>query len=396
MRRLLIDGMIIDEESHAIRSFLSDAYEQGVRPHCLCREPPIPMYIARVEGNFIVKRMPLSGQVHDPSCPSYEPPYELSGLGPLVGTAIRIGANGRASLKLDFPITKRGARKTSPEPIKLEELPIRSEAKKLSLRAVLHYLWEAGELTEWRSSWEGKRGWGRVRASVLGAAAQMTVHGKELSELLFVPEVFRRDDKAGIATRRTATLAAAQASGTGPRRLMITIAEVKEFRPGRDSQRATLRHLPFPLMIEEAEWQRLNARFKPELELWRSGEDDHLILIATFGISACGVATVEELAMMVVNENWIPFENAHERLLLKRLSGLRRKSIKGLRFNLTRDRPIVSITLPDQRPAPVAMFIVPAAADENYERMVAEMTRARPEIKPWVWRVADGEMPKLP
>ncbi len=396
MRRFLIDGRIIDGEPNAIQSFLSRAYEQETRPHCLCREPPIPMYIARVEGNYIVKRMPLSGRAHDPSCPSYDPPYELSGLGPLVGGAIRIGADGRASLRLDFPITKRGSRKTPSQPIEPAEAPIRNEAKKLSLRAVLHYLWEVGELTEWRSSWAGKRGWGRVRASVLGAAAQMTVQGKELSELLFVPEVFHPDDKAGIATRRTATLAAAQASGTGPRRLMLTIAEVKEFKPGRDSQRATLRHLPFPLIIEEAAWQRLNARFKPELELWRSSEDHHLILIATFGISACGVATIEELAVMVVNENWIPFENAHEQLLLKRLSGRRRKSIKGLRFNLTRDRPIVSVTLPDLRPAPVAMFIVPAAADENYERIVAEMTSARPEIASWVWRVADGHMPRLP
>ncbi|MFC3166391.1 DUF1173 domain-containing protein [Ciceribacter thiooxidans] len=396
MRRFLIDGRIIDGEPNAIQSFLSRAYEQETRPHCLCREPPIPMYIARVEGNYIVKRMPLSGRAHDPSCPSYDPPYELSGLGPLVGGAIRIGADGRASLRLDFPITKRGSRKTPSQPIEPAEAPIRNEAKKLSLRAVLHYLWEVGELTEWRSSWAGKRGWGRVRASVLGAAAQMTVQGKELSELLFVPEVFHPDDKAGIATRRTATLAAAQASGTGPRRLMLTIAEVKEFKPGRDSQRATLRHLPFPLIIEEAAWQRLNARFKPELELWRSSEDHHLILIATFGISACGVATIEELAVMVVNENWIPFENVHEQLLLKRLSGLRRKSIKGLRFNLTRDRPIVSVTLPDLRPAPVAMFIVPAAADENYERIVAEMTSARPEIASWVWRVADGHMPRLP
>ncbi len=396
MRRFLIDSMIIDEESNAIWSFLSRAYEQEFRPHCLCREPPIPMYIARVEGNYIVKRMPLSGRAHDPSCPSYEPPYELSGLGPLVGGAIRIGANGRASLKLDFPITKRGSRKTPSEPLEPAEAPIRNEAKKLSLRAVLHYLWEAGELTEWRSSWAGKRGWGRVRASLLGAAAQMTVQGKELSELLFVPEVFNPGDREGIATRRAAALAAAQVSGTGPRTLMIAIAEVKEFQPGRDSYRATLRHNPFPLIIEEAAWKQLNARFKPELELWRLSEDDHLILIATFGISACGVATVEELAVMVVNENWIPFENTHERLLLKRLAGLRRKSIKGLRFNLARDRPIVSVTLPDQRSAPVAMFIVPATADEKYERMVAEMTSARPEIAPWIWRVADGEMPRLP
>ncbi len=79
-----------------------------------------------------------------------------------------------------------------------------------------------------------------------------------------------------------------------------------------------------------------------------------------------------------------------------RLSGLKRKSVKGLRFNLTRDQPIVSVTLPEQKPAPIAMFIVPAGASEEYEHALADMIEARPEIKPWVWRVAEGEMPRLP
>lgn len=67
-----------------------------------------------------------------------------------------------------------------------------------------------------------------------------------------------------------------------------------------------------------------------------------------------------------------------------------------MRFNLPRDAPIVSVTLPEQKPAPVAMFIVPPSAGEDYEQALAEMIETRPEITPWVWRVAEGEIPRLP
>jgi hypothetical protein len=396
VRTLTIDGRVMEESSPELRAFLPQAYEKRLRPMCTCKEPSVPMYIARVDDLYLIKRMPLSGRDHDPACPSYDPPYELSGLGPLIGNAIQIDANGKADLKLDFSLTKRGPRAASSAPAETSEHDIRSEPRKLSLRAMLHYLWEAGELTEWRSTWAGRRGWGRVRASLLNAAAQMTARGATLGEMLFVPEVFHPGDKDGIASRRSAALKAVQATGPGPRKLMMIVAEVKEFSTAREGQRIVVRHMPFPLMIEEGAWRRLAARYETELELWRSNEAFHLIVIATFGVSAAGIAAVEEVALMVVNENWLPFEDIHELRLLEKLSHLKRKSVKGLRFNLPRDAPIVSVTLPEQKPAPVAMFIVPASAGEEYEQALAEMIEARPEITPWVWRVADGDIPRLP
>ncbi|TCN17233.1 DUF1173 domain-containing protein [Sinorhizobium americanum] len=396
MRRYLIGGRTFEEDSMEFQALLPGAYEQKLRPHCRCKEPPLPMYIARLDGQYLVKRMPLSGRGHDPACASHEPPYELSGLGPLIGNAIQIDANGRTALKLDFAMTKKGPRVAASQPTEAVEPAIRNETKKLSLRAMLHYLWVIGELTEWCSSWAGKRGWGRVRSSLLSAASQMTVRGEPLSDMLFVPEVFHQEDKEGIVARRTAALAGARSSGTGPRKLMITVAEVKEFTAAREGQRILLRHLPFPLMIGDGALKRLSARYETELELWRSSEEFHLILIATFGISQGGVASVDELALMVVNEHWLPFESIDELRLLEKLSVLKRKSVKGLRFNLARERPIVSVTLPEQRPAPIAMFVVPAGAREDYERALAEMIEARPEMTPWVWRVAEGEMPRLP
>lgn len=396
MRTFKLGDRVFGEASEELQAFLPQAYEQRLRPMCMCKAPPVPMYIARVEDQHLVKRMPLSGRDHDATCPSYEPPYELSGLGPLIGNAIQIDAAGKAELKLDFSLTKRGPRAAPGSSAEALEHGIRSEPRKLSLRAMLHYLWEAGELTEWRSTWSGRRGWGRVRASLLNAAAQMTARGAVLGEMLFVPEVFHAEDKDGIAARRTAALKGIQAAGAGPRKLMMIVGEVKEFSAAREGQRIAVRHLPFPLMIEEGASRRLAARYETELELWRSNEAFHLIVIATFGVSAAGIAAVDETALMVVNEHWLPFEDIHELRLLEKLGQMKRKSVKGLRFNLPRDAPIVSVTLPEQKPAAVAMFIVPASAGEEYEQALARMIEERPEITPWVWRVSEGEIPRLP
>jgi hypothetical protein len=396
VRKFLIGEQAFDEDAPELRARLEQAYTHNVRPLCQCKDPPLPMYIARVDALHVIKRMPLSGHRHHPACPSYEPPYELSGLGSLIGSAIHIDANGKAALRLDFPLTKKSVRNTPALSTHASEAALRNETKKLSLRAVLHYLWEAGELTEWRASWTGKRGWSRVRASLLNAALQMTAQGDPLSDILFVPEVFHQEDREGIAARRAAALAGAHASRPGPRKLMVTVAEVKGFAAARVSRKIVVRHLPFPFIIEEGTWKRLGARYETDLELWRSSEDFHLIMIATFGISDTGIASIEEIAMMVVNENWIPFESVHEQHLLERLSRLKRKSVKGLRFNLSREQPVVSVTLPEQRPAPVAMFIVPPGASEDFENALAEMIDAIPEITPWIWHVTEGEMPRLP
>ncbi|WP_119258525.1 DUF1173 domain-containing protein [Shinella zoogloeoides] len=396
MRTFTIGDAVFSENSPEFRALLPRAYEERLRPMCMCRQPAVAMYIARMDDQYLVKRMPLSGREHDPACPSYEPPYELSGLGPLIGSAIQIDASGKADLKLDFSLTKRGPRAAAGTAAEQSEPAIRSEPRKLSLRAMLHYLWEAGELTEWRSVWAGRRGWGRVRTSLINAASQMTARGGPLSDMLYVPEVYQAEDKDGIAARRATALKPVQATGSGPRKLMMIVAEVKEFSPAREGQRIVVRHMPFPLMIEDGAWRRLAARYETELELWRSSEAFHLIVIATFGISTSGIASVEEVALMVVNEHWLPFEDINELRLLEKLSHLKRKSVKGLRFNLPRDAPIVSVTLPEQKPAPVAMFIVPASAGDDYEHALADMIETRPEITPWVWRVGEGEIPRLP
>ena len=396
-RRFKIGLAIAEEDDPAFGAILAEAYRTRQRPVCLCCDKGAAMYLARVGEQFLVKRMPLSGSDHDPQCQSYEPPYELSGLGPLIGGAIQLDpANGLAALKLDFSLSKRGAQKTAGGP-SLGEGPVKNDVKKLSLRALLHYLWHQGGLTEWTAHWVGKRHWFQVRSHLMEAAATMTVKGVALSERLLIPENFRLEDKAAIEQRRAVALADIRAPSSGPRKLMLLVGEVKEFAAARSGQKIVIKHMPgFPSMIEEGTWRRLQSRYGAELELWRANDRSHLIVIATFGMTQSGLATINEIALMSVTEQWLPIENDYEQRLVEALSRLSLKSVKGLRFNLSSAQPIAAASLPHRRPLPAALYVVPPDADGEFEIALSEMIAARPDVEPWIWRVAEGEMPPFP
>jgi len=397
MRRFRIGGEIIEDEAPVLQAALSRAYENKSRPLCLCKEPGAAMYIARMGDQYLIKRMPLTGGDHDPSCESYEPPYELSGLGALMGSAIQLDpASGMAALKLDFSLSKTGSR-AAPAATGDGCDSVKGDARKLTLRSLLHYLWHEAGLTIWTSRWAGRRQWWNIQWHLVESAKQMIVKGAPLSDILFVPEQFRSTNKEAIEQRRTAALAAALPPKNGSRKLMVLVGEVKEFAPARSGQKLVVKHMPgFVFLLDEGLHRRLQARFESELALWSADESSHLIAIATFALNPAGLAIIEEMALMVVAENWVPFESVHEKKLVEALAKVREQSIKGLRYNLSADQPIASALFQQRRPRPVALYIVPPGADELYEAALREMVASRPEMDSWIWKTGDGEMPALP
>ncbi|MDQ6436407.1 DUF1173 domain-containing protein [Mesorhizobium sp. LHD-90] len=395
MRHFKLADRVIKETASDLQDALADAYRKRVRPLCLCTEAGLSMYIAQVGDQYIVKRMPLSGGGHDPACPSYEPPDELSGLGVLMGNAIQIDPeSGLSALKVGFSLTKVAAR-TALVPGVGGSDGVVGEAKKLSLRSLLHYLWHQAELTAWTARWAGKRHWWNVRWHLIEAARHMTVKGGMLSDVLFAPEPFRSADKAAIEQRRVTALAPALPSRIGPRKLMILVGEVKDIAPARNGHRLIIKHVPdFPFLLDEILYRRLQVRFENEMALWSANQDSHLIAIATFGLTLAGLAVVEEMALMVVSENWIPYDSIYEKKLVDSLAKLNARSVKGLRYSLLAERPSAAAML--QRPShPLALYIIPPSADRYYEEALEELISSRPEIDAWTWRVVDGEMPSL-
>lgn len=396
MREFKLADQVIEETAPDLQVALTDAYCKRIRPLCLCREGGLSMYIAHVGDQYIVKRMPMSGGEHDPACPSYEPPDKLSGVGVLMGSAIQVDPeSGMSTLKVAFNLTKIGAR-AAPRLGTSTTDTIAGDVKKLSLRSVLHFLWQQAELTAWTSRWAGKRHWWNIRWHLIEAAGQMMVKGGMLNEILVVPEPFRAADKAAIEHRRAKALVPALPSKSGPRKLMILVGEAKDFAPTRSGHRLVVKHMPdFPFLLDERLYLRLKSCFENELALWDANEASRLMAIATFGLTPAGLAVVEDMALMVVAENWVPYESTYEKKLVDTLAKLRDRSVKGLRYNLSAETPIAAAMVQRQS-QPIALYVVPPSAGKAYEAALEELITSRPEIGAWVWRTAEGEMPPLP
>ncbi len=138
----------------------------------------------------------------------FEPPYELSGLGALMGSAILLDpATGMAALKLDFSLSKRGGRASLVGAGNGGADSVSGGPRKMTLRGLLHYLWHEAGMTKWTSVWAGKRHWWNLQWHLVEAAKQMIVKGAPLSNILFIPEQFRASNKQAIEQRRAQALA---------------------------------------------------------------------------------------------------------------------------------------------------------------------------------------------
>lgn len=389
----LIGGKRLEAGTAAFAEAIAAAHAAHQRPRCLCLVDGVEMYVARLGDGYIVKRMPDTGSHHAPDCPSYEPPPEVSGLGQVLGSAITEDpATGETTLKLDFAMSKIAGRSTMPT-AGGDSDSVASNGTKLSLRGLLHYLWDQAELTRWQPGFAGKRTWGTVRRHLLQAAENKIARGDSLRARLFVPEVFTVDQREAINARRMAQWSQAIVSPGKPQHLMLLIAEVKEIVPARYGFKAVVKHVPDQAFaLDEQLYRRLGRRFEPVLALWGAADDIHMVMVATFSVAAAGIPTIVELSLMPVTRQWLPVEDAFEKQLVEKLVGDGRSFIKGLRYNLGAASALACATLTDCKGSAPLLFIGPAGVEDHGRYLQV----SDPSAPVWLWHPSSEAMPTLP
>ncbi|CAD7741059.1 hypothetical protein LMG31884_47230 (plasmid) [Xanthomonas hydrangeae] len=390
-----LNGVMIDPHDAGARTVLAAAHTKRERPLCLCRRPPIPMYLAKVHEAYIVKRMPGTGTTHSPDCESYEPPAELSGLGEVMDRAIKEDPeSGETTLKLAFSMSK-GASRTAPVPSDGETTTVKSDGTKLTLRSVLHYLWEEAKFNRWTPAMRGKRSYHILRKYLLQAAADKKAKNAPFVENLYIPEPFIAAESSAHADRARRLFKSISGVRAGVRKLMIVIAEVKEFGEARFGKKVTFKHLPSTAFYMDGKFgEKLQKSFANEIDMWNIDDDGHLMLVGTFSVAESGLPQLEEAALMAVNEHWIPYETQEDKLLLEKLHTEDRRFVKGLRFNLSNKKPLATVVTSDTNPKPVAMYVVRAEVDESHMEALATLVKES-SLAPWFWRATDS-MPELP
>jgi hypothetical protein len=297
-----LNGRLFAPSDPELAAALPRAYESQYRPLCRCRCPGVEMYIAHLHAGYVIKRMPNSGHRHALACGSYDPPPSMSGLGELLGTAIQTdGSNEVTTLKFDFPMSKSGKRAPA-ERSASTGASVKRGATRMSLRALLHYLLDQSRLVRWSPAMAGRRPWRVVRKYLLLAAEGKEAKGQSLAQQLFIPEPYSSQDKDQIAQRREQTFATLRKPGESSQRLMLLIAEVKDFAEARFGKKMVVKHMPeAPFLINKEMFGQMQRRFADQLALWNSVEESHLLVAATFGVGPEGAATIEEMTLMITN-----------------------------------------------------------------------------------------------
>ena len=372
---------------------IADAHAAHQRPRCMCLVEGVEMYVARLGDGYIVKRMPDTGSHHAPDCPSYEPPAESSGLGQVLGSAITEDpTTGETTLKLDFSMSKIAGRTAMPT-AGGDSDSVASSGTKLSLRGLLHYLWDQAEPTRWQPGFAGRRTWSTVRKHLLQAAENKIARGDSLRTRLYIPEAFSVDQRDAINARRVAQWSQRIATPGKPQHLMLLIAEVKEIVPARYGFKAVVKHVPDQAFaLDEQLYRRLGRRFELALALWGAADDIHMVMIATFSVAAAGIPTIVELSLMPVTRHWLPVEDGYEKQLIERLVADGRSFVKGLRYNLGAEGALASATLTDCEGSAPLLFVVHAGVEDNGRYLQVY----DPSVPVWFWHPASEAMPALP
>jgi hypothetical protein len=371
---------------------LATAHANRQRPRCLCRPDGVEMYIARLGDGHIVKRMPYTGCQHAPDCPAFEPSPELSGLGPLLGTAIHENPRtGQTLLRFGFSLTKLGSRHNAPDAAMAGPTVASTEGAKLSLLGLLHYLWDQAELTRWHPGFSGRRSWGTVRRQLTTAAAGKTARGIALTSRLYVPEVFSVEERDAINARRIAFWSGITARSPAAKPLMLLIAELKEIGPSHFGHKAVIKHMPDQAFaVDDRLYARLTRCFEDQLALWDSSESVRMITVATFEVSAAGLPTITQMSLMPVTAQWLPVEDSFEHQLLGKLVREQRCFVRCLRYNLPTVSSLPMAMLLDVGREAFGLWIARRQAD------APEPAGASTGVASWRWVTAHGAMPPLP
>ncbi|MFY7808513.1 MAG: DUF1173 family protein [Fimbriimonadaceae bacterium] len=360
------------------------------RIQCLCQDPPVEMYVPLRHGAYRVACMPGTDVQHHQDCTHYDLPLSLSGAGQLMGSAIDENEDGDVVLRLDFALNKIAGRAPPPPSSGGVVETAKADPSKLTLRGLLHYLWQEAGFHKWTPRMEGKRTEGVFYKYLKLAGANKRMKTGLLADVLVVP---RPALQGATQDAGELTLTRASTDEKNNRRLALVCGEVAALEQRPLGFQVRLKSMADPLQISAELYKKVEKAFGPQLSMW-DPVGSKLIVLATYWIDQVGMAMVSEITLVNTNANYLPFETNFEKKLLDELMLGKRRFTKCLRFNLKVSIPIASVVLTDTD-TPVAMFIqLPGIDLDTFEAKIDEV--ASLGMKTWVWRAGQARMPDLP
>jgi hypothetical protein len=303
---------------------------------------------------------------------------------------------------VDFPLSRwpgRGGGATSGVPA-ADAGSVHAARQRLSLLAVLRYVYERAGLNRWYPAMHGVRNQGVLHKYLLGAADEIQVKGERLSERLYVPEPWRAEAMAEIAERRRRKLAMLQRPGEDGRfNMALVIGEHKAHEPAPGGHKLVIKHMPdAPLLLDVRAWGRAERKHGGLLQALDADAErkPRLLLAALVYAAREQVYQVDTLALMLASYEYLPLDGVHELPLIERLVGEQRAFLKPLRYGV-RDAALLPTALLldslDAAGRPLPLYVISAFAPREQRAALAACAAA--SAGSWVWHT-ERDMPALP
>ena len=384
--RYFVKGSSFQAGDPSLQDALAGVYETAERPRCMCVSGGVPMYVAK-HREYVVRRMPDTGPQHHPTCYAYEPECGTSGLGELRGEAVIEHTPEKIEVRVDFPLARVPGR-ALPKGEPTEPAEIQAPRRRMSLRALLHLLYERAGLNRWYPRMEGKRNQGVIHKYLSAAAGDVIVKGEPLSDRLYVPEPFRLENQEEIADRRWKKLAILQSPEDDVQyKMAIVIGEFNGTEATSFGRKVMIKHMPdAPLHIDIRAWERVERAYG---NLLRARDADvrwkpRVVMAALIYAKQPHVYQIDLVSMMLATDQWLPINGLHELDLIERLCAERRSFIKPLQYDARLPDQFPNVLLLDAGPSAKRLHVVNDLADAKARAAKDRAVRAEGEDA-WVW-----------
>ena len=366
-QRFLIKGRTYRASEPELQEALALVYETPDRPRCVCVRGGVEMYVAK-HRHYVVKRMPDSGHRHHATCASYEPELGQSGLGELIGESIIEHSPESVELRVDFPLARVPGRAIARGAAQ-EPAEINAPRHRMSLRAVMHFLFERAGFNRWYPAMEGKRTQGVMHRYLLEAADGIQTKGVTLSERLYVPEQFHEERKTEIAERRRGKLAVLQSPEDDAQfKMALVLGEFKGTEASPLGRKVWIKHMPdAPLFIDSKAWERIERAYGGLLEAPDADTKtkQRVVICALIYAKREHTYQIDTASFMLTTDNWIPIEGIHEVDLIQALTEQKRRFMKPLRYDARSMAAYPNVLLLDTGAKPTPLHVVSPLMDSQ-------------------------------
>lgn len=366
-KRYSVEFQTLPEFERSWQKVLKEAYGHA-DARCGCRGVgPKRLAIKRYEfsDSYALAKFALSGHEHAADCEYHSVGDGAAGPGGNGAGVLDVQADGTVRIRLEIGMTVRDAiTPAAPAPADNLNRRTSNQQSAIKLAGLLHYLWDAATLNQWRPYWTGKRNSRQVFWRLNQAADDVQAGNVTLSDYLLLPAPAAEGPEA--ARNRERVLSALLAK----RRLLI-IAPLASYSVEREARMATemtisgFHGIPKPF-VRSGQWELLNKRYRAAVAGWKAGQIT--VVIAQVELKERNgrqSATVIDAALMAVSQHWIPTESSHERVIAEKLVEEGRAFHKPLLYNQEVEAVFPDFVLTDCVRGEVPMEVF-GRSDESY------------------------------